>query len=140
MRTEISDADLSTGTAVYYTGDVANQPASGRVVGVVRNARFGDQYRLELEDLEGETHIAHLSLADFQPGPGRRFWLMDDWQEDRNRRIQEGQESMWRALGRCPNCGGDLTAATAACRAEGGRAAEFCGADCSLAFYARHDR
>lgn len=74
------------GTAVYYTGDVANQ--SGR--GVVVALRPASPYGAASMDivLEDGRALNGIHMSNFA-GPGRRFWTMAEWEADRAKRIAE---------------------------------------------------
>lgn len=66
---------LEPGTRVYYTGDMANIPAVGTIVEIVRDARFGDDYRITWDQTDGNEGKPDSLIApvQFRPGPGRRF-------------------------------------------------------------------
>ena len=77
--------NLTIGTAVYYTGDMANASAYGTVVAIRAGNRWGNlSYDVEFEDGRSSKGISPLA---FEPGPGRRFWLLSEWTQDRNAKI-----------------------------------------------------
>jgi hypothetical protein len=78
---------MQTGTRIYYTGDQAN--SEGR--GVVAKYHPAGKYNAECVDIEFDDgrRFAMVFVAGFSPGPGRRFWLLDEWQEDRQKRVAE---------------------------------------------------
>jgi hypothetical protein len=76
---------LSAGDRFYYTGDMANQEGEGTIEAVSVN-EWGVNYRLAFDDARG---LSSVTPAAFVAGPGRRFWPLWEWQEDRARRIAE---------------------------------------------------
>lgn len=88
------------GVEVYYTGDSANLPATGRIVAYHPAGRFPPGLDLELKDADGRTRS--LRMLTPQAGPGRRFWLMEDWREQQRQRIAEVQASFARARAGAP--------------------------------------
>ncbi|SRR5260221_10879496 len=77
---------LQVGVRIYYTGDMANASANGTVVART-DGKWGRQVDIQLDD-GYLTRGIHDSL--FQPGPGRRFWLSDDWKAD-----QEAKQALF---------------------------------------------
>ena len=66
---------LTLGQRIYYTGDMANAESAGVVTAI-----SGTAYTLDLDD--GRVFRGISPLA-FEPGPGRRFWLLEEWLEHR---------------------------------------------------------
>ena len=73
--------DLTEGTRIYYTGDMANHPGVGTVVKVRLCDWYGFTYDIVIDaipckfghDIE-ERQFLSVHLISFQPAPGRRFW------------------------------------------------------------------
>ena len=91
----------SVNTEVYYTGDMANH--SGR--GFVQNFRENSMGRSMDIVIKGEwdafteaytedRKFNGLTMAHFAPGPGRRFWTLEDWRADRKAKIEQQQEQL----------------------------------------------
>lgn len=79
---------MQEGVRIYYTGDMANQPGHGAIT---LRRPIDPRWKYKQVDIsmdDGRTMRA-IGIENFQPAPGRRFWLGDDWQADRERRIAE---------------------------------------------------
>ena len=87
---------LPVGTEVYYTGDAANLPAKGHVK-AHRQRAWGISVDLHIE---GGREILGLTMAHFAPGPGRRFWTLEEWRKDRREKVDAVQKQMQEATGR----------------------------------------
>ena len=79
--------DYQTGDRVYYTGDMANLPSSG----VITKRRPADKYAPISYDvhLNDGREIKGLYYLSFEPGPGRRFWLLSEWEADRKLKMDD---------------------------------------------------
>ena len=87
---------LAVGTRIYYTGDMANQPDEGTVVAVRPPDRWGgESYDICLDD--GRT-MRGIYPSNYS-GPGKRFWTLDEWEADRQRRIDEANAAYHAATG-----------------------------------------
>lgn len=77
--------NLKIGQKVVYTGDMANLPAEGEIV------RFDPSgYDIELINVAGEKRTARcISPVMFEKSPGRRFLLWEEYQANRQARIDE---------------------------------------------------
>lgn len=84
---------LQEGVRIYYTGDMANQAGSGTIT-LRRPIDPRWKYRQVDIAMDDGRIMRAIGIESFQPMPGRRFWLADDWQADRNRRIEEFKASM----------------------------------------------
>ena len=71
---------LQPGTRIYYTGDMANSEDHG-VITKRYNDRWGDFVDITLDD---GREFRGVYVIAFEPGPGRRFMLEEEWQEQRN--------------------------------------------------------
>lgn len=78
-------AQLTEGTRIYYTGDMANQSGLGTITKAWFDAKWG--YHLVDIAMDDEREWKAIHLASFQPGPGRRFWLLSDWEAKRQAQI-----------------------------------------------------
>lgn len=84
-------ANLSVGTRVHYTGDMANMPAVGTITEVYSD-RWGNHIRIVWDEEDGEQKPESVvSPANFGKTLSHRFWTMDDWQADRNAKIAQMQ-------------------------------------------------
>lgn len=70
---------LKAGDEIYYTGDMANFPAYGKITKVYSD-KYGHFVDIEYHPEDGETKPASRRLfqASFLPGPGRRFMLKSE--------------------------------------------------------------
>jgi len=83
-------AQLCEGVRIYYTGDMANVSGEGAITRAWYDAKWGyHQVNITLDD---GREIKGLHLASFQPGPGRRFWLLSDWEAKRQAQIAQYME------------------------------------------------
>lgn len=73
------------GTEIYYTGDMANQPARGEVVKHRHSTDWGGSLDIRLED---GRECKGIQMSNFS-GPGRRFILWTEYQTERERQIEE---------------------------------------------------
>ena len=87
---------LPVGSEVYYTGDVANPPGKGRVK-AHRKSAGGGSMDIEIEGRDWDTgswsyakgrEFLRLTPAHFAPGPGRRFWTLEEWRADRRAKME----------------------------------------------------
>jgi len=85
---------LKMGERIYYTGDMANPSDFGTIAEIIRPERWGMSYHLNLDDGRSFT----IGPEMFHPGPGRRFWPLDEWEADRRRRIAETSGAIGDAL------------------------------------------
>jgi len=78
--------NLQIGDRVYYTGDMANAAGEGRVARFNMAPRMSTTLEIEMDD--GRAFHC-VQPAGFAPGPGRRFWPLDEWEADRRRRWEQ---------------------------------------------------
>lgn len=80
--------DLSIGTRVYYTGDMANNEARGEIM-EHSTTRFGSQVRIEWDrESDGyQKDDSWISPASFNAGPGCRFILEAEYDAERKARM-----------------------------------------------------
>lgn len=99
----------NVGRKVYYSGDMANNPGFGEVIGFLPATKYSPpQYKIRLEarnfidDVTGDV-VPELSTPErsrivwtiaFRPGPGQRFFWRDEWERDRAEKIRQMQERM----------------------------------------------
>ena len=75
---------MEVGTRIYYTGDRANMSSTGTITAVHPPHKYGpasvdisyDESRFEGDSLKSRL----VPLQAFEPGSGRRFWLLADWE------------------------------------------------------------
>jgi len=84
--------EYQTGDRVYYTGDSANLPGEGIII----KRREADSYAPTSYDLklDEDRTFRGVTCLSFEPGPGRRFWLLSEWNEDREDRMQQFWEEV----------------------------------------------
>ena len=84
--------NYQVGDKIYYTGDMANNPAFGVIIKRRESDRFAPiSYDIEFDNGQIDMGIYHLS---FKTGGGRRFWLLSEWEADRKIKIEEMQKHM----------------------------------------------
>ncbi len=82
----ITKTQFAVGDKVYYTGDMANVSGFGAVVKINPANQWGpESYDIQLED-GGHLWTGIYGLS-FKSGPGRRFWALEEWDEDQARKI-----------------------------------------------------
>jgi hypothetical protein len=75
------------GTAIYYTGDIANQSGKGTVTALRPASAYGSaSMDITLED---GREMRGIQMTNFGNHPGRRFWTMVEYQADRTKRIAQ---------------------------------------------------
>jgi len=87
--------NMPTGTRFYYTGDMANIEGEGSISRVINSPRWGISYDLVFDD--GRLSRGVLPLS-FEPGSGRRFWPLDEWEAHRAARLEESQARYLKVL------------------------------------------
>lgn len=76
----------SSGTRVYYTGDMANMEGAGVITRFIPAGKYApDTVDIQLDD---GRKIGGLWVLSFSPGSGRRFWLESEWQAKRKMDIE----------------------------------------------------
>jgi hypothetical protein len=79
--------EYETGDRIYYTGDMANVPDKGVIIKKRPADRFASiSYDVHLEDGRVIKGLCYLS---FEPGPGRRFWLLSEWEADQKQKLDD---------------------------------------------------
>lgn len=77
--------DYQTGDRIHYTGDMANLEGDGVIIKRREADDMGPlMYDIAMNDGRAMRGIWALS---FEPGAGRRFWLLSEWQEEREKKI-----------------------------------------------------
>lgn len=89
----ITNENFKLGTKVYYTGDMANFDGIGTIVKVRPATKYGSEavdIRFDEPRPEGGSQtIRGITLISFEPSPGRRFYLLDEWIEERKQAIEK---------------------------------------------------
>lgn len=69
---------LKRGDRIYYTGDMANIEGEGAVSRVHQPGPFtsGMQYDILMDD---GREFRRVFASGFDPGPGRRFWPLNEY-------------------------------------------------------------
>lgn len=91
----MDSTQFTPGTRIYYTGDMANQPDDGTITRLVPANKYGGA-SVDIDFDEGNNR--NVTLLGFAPGPGRRFWLQDDWIQERATKLRESQAKMRAAI------------------------------------------
>ena len=85
---------MDLGQRIYYTGDMANAEDFGTIIAVREPNKYAPlSYDIRLDDGRLFKGVWDLS---FQPSPGRRFWPLDEWEADRQKRIEAMKADMKR--------------------------------------------
>lgn len=83
---------FEVGTEVYFTGDMANEPSSGKILKVYQPDQFSPLcYDIQLDDGRLSRKIWHLA---FQPSPGRRFMLMTERKQQQLAALENLQKTL----------------------------------------------
>ena len=90
---------LTLGQRIYYTGDMANQDGAGMVVAVNPPDRFAHAGTVDIA-LDDGREMRGLYPTMFDPSVGRRFWPLDEWLADRQRRMAESVAQMKAVIAR----------------------------------------
>ena len=81
------------GTRIYYTGDMANGNSIGTITAIHSATQISPVgYDIEYDDerFEGDNKKSHsVPIHCFSPGPGRRFYLLDEWIDKKNAEIKK---------------------------------------------------
>ncbi len=76
------------GMRIYYTGDMANQSGQGTIVAHNPPDKFARAGTFDV-DMDDGRKWRGLFPSAFDASPGRRFWPLDEWLEDRRARLAE---------------------------------------------------
>ncbi len=69
------------GTRIHYTGDQANIPGNGTITATHERTAYTPMgYTIQMDDGREWKHVLHIS---FNPGIGRRFMTLDEYQAER---------------------------------------------------------
>ena len=83
---------MQTGQKVFYTGDMANAPAYGTIIKVNPPNKFYD-ISFDIELISETTNKKQLQKCvlpvQFAPSAGRRFWPLEEYELDRQTKINE---------------------------------------------------
>ena len=78
---------MRVGDRIYYTGDRANGASEGTVTACNPASKYIPEsvnIKYDQSRFEGDTMESRLVLLqNFQPGPGRRFYLFEEWVAER---------------------------------------------------------
>lgn len=88
------------GREIHYTGDVANQPARGRIVAYEPPGRWQADVVIEMTP-ESRPDIWHIYPTAFAAGPGRRFWFLDEWQAKQRAALACGEKINSLCIAQC---------------------------------------
>ena len=90
QRAEAKEREI--GTEIYYGGDMANSEGFGEVVKIHKNARFGDQYEIAMEDGRTITIPPLMIKDEYHGNGGIRFCTAQAYDEWRARQLQRMKE------------------------------------------------
>lgn len=85
---ETTFAQLTRGTEIYYTGDMANCDGFGVVTRQV-TSRWGEHVDIKMTDNADDRTMKGISPSNFD-GTGRRFMLRAEYDALRSAKIREG--------------------------------------------------
>jgi len=94
---------MKIGDRIYYSGDQANCESEGTVTACFLAGKYsGEQVEIRFDQprFEGDKMISRTDVINFGPGPGRRFWLLEEWEADRKERLKAMQEHMRAVTGK----------------------------------------
>jgi hypothetical protein len=84
--------EYQTGDRIYYTGDMANIPDEGIIIKRYDRDSYNPiSYDIRLDDGRIQKRIWH---NHFDNSPGRRFWLLSEWQAEREKQLTAMRERM----------------------------------------------
>ena len=70
---------------IYYKGDMANVEDFGTITKIHPANKWGPlSYDIQTDDGRTFHRVWHLS---FEPSPGRRFWLLSEWEAIRKAQL-----------------------------------------------------
>ena len=98
---------LKAGTRIYYSGDAANSEDEGAIERIYAD-KWGKHIVLKLDDRDTQTH---LSPANFEPGPGRRFITIERFHEEHRAaiaRMRADYEAQCKYVVKCDDCKTDI--------------------------------
>lgn len=82
---DINRETYKPGTKIYYTGDMANIEDFGIITKFHEPTKYAPQ-RMDIELNDGRV-FPQIYCSNLQLGPGRRFWLADDWKKDQKEKM-----------------------------------------------------
>jgi len=82
---------MITGDKIYYTGDMANEPGILIITSIYKDkwGEWVDMKHIPEKGEEERPDIKSLPISHFEPGIGRRFWLLDEWNAKRKAEIEQ---------------------------------------------------
>lgn len=88
---------MKKGDRVYYTGDQANWASIGTITAIVPVGKYNpESVNIQWDDKRFEDDYRKESIMVpvimFSPGPGRRFYLLDEWEAERQASIKAMKE------------------------------------------------
>lgn len=87
IKIQTQSGELSIGTRIYYTGDMANHEAFGTIT-KIEPCKFY-QWSITIEyDKEDDKANSVLSPMNFSQGPGRRFMTEEQLNSERQAKIE----------------------------------------------------
>jgi len=84
---------MNVGDRIYYTGDRANGSSTGTIINYRQPSEYVPEsvdVQYDEERFEGDTKFSKMiPISGFTPGPGRRFWLLDEWESEKKKKLQQ---------------------------------------------------
>lgn len=86
--------NLKVGTEIYYTGDMVNSPAKGKIIAVRSDKFYPVIYDFEMKIVNADEDITDVVIwkgifpVQFD-GVGKRFWVMSEYQANRKKQMEE---------------------------------------------------
>ncbi len=88
---------MKTGDRIYYTGDLANCESEGTITACNPATKYsGESVDIQFDQprFENDKMTSRVDVMNFNPGPGRRFWILEEWETDRRERWKAMQKKI----------------------------------------------
>ncbi len=87
---------MNVGDRIYYTGDFANGSTEGTITACNPATKYyGESVDIEFDEprFEGDTMKSRsILLQTFSKGPGCRFWMLEEWEAERQAALKAFRE------------------------------------------------
>lgn len=88
--------ELTLGTRIYYTGDMANCESAGTIIATLPATKYGpEQVRIQYDQprFEGDTQLGVVYVSMFRGKPEtRRFFLEQEWLEIQRQKMEAARK------------------------------------------------
>jgi len=87
---------MRVGDRIYYTGDMSNGSSTGTITACNPATKYAPEsvdIKFDESRCEGDTMESRMVfIKNFAPGPGRRFYMLDEWRQEREISLKAMQE------------------------------------------------